>query len=259
MGETMNTEDSLTHDQSGTATAMAPPRPSTTARTGRNRSRLRVLILDDHALFAECLDLALTTSGHDVQKAELPVNPARSAKLLATVCRNRPDVVVLDLDLGAFGDGARLIPSLVQSGAAVVVVTADENHARWGECMRYGARKVMSKSAPLNEIVATLRRLGDGLTVLQPMEREELLQRWHENRVQEQALRARFNQLTVRESEVLGHLTHGRTVRDIATFSVVSEATVRTQVKSILSKLGVSSQIAAVAVAHQVDWRSPVD
>src|SRR6478752_4522201 len=106
MGETMDTEDSLTHDPSGTAAAMAPSRLPTTARTGRNRSRLRVLILDDHALFAECLDLALTTSGHDVQKAELPMNPARSAKLLATVCRNRPDVVVLDLDLGAFGDGA---------------------------------------------------------------------------------------------------------------------------------------------------------
>lgn len=254
----MHTDDALPHDQSGTTAVTAPPRPTPTTRTGRSRSRLRVLILDDHALFAECLDLALTTSGHDVQQAELPMNPAKSARLLTTVCRNSPDVVVLDLDLGAFGDGARLIPSLVQSGAAVVVVTADEDQARWGECMRYGARKVLSKSAPLNEIVATLRRLGDGLTVLQPLEREELLQRWHENRVQEQALRARFNRLTVRESEVLGHLTHGRTVRDIATLSVVSEATVRTQVKSILSKLCVTSQIAAVAVAHQVDWRSPV-
>jgi len=239
--------------------AASPARTGPTPRTGRSRSRLRVMILDDHALFAECLDLALTTSGHDAQVVELPTNPGRSASLLALVCRTRPDIVVLDLDLGPFGDGARLIPSLVQSGAAVVVVTADENHARWGECMRYGARKVLSKSSPLNEIVATLRRLGDGLTVLQPMEREELLRRWHENRVHEQALRTRFAQLTVRESEVLGHLTHGRTVRDIATMSVVSEATVRTQVKSILAKLEVNSQLAAVAATHEVDWRSPVD
>ena len=76
---------------------------------------------------------------------------------------------------------------------------------------------------------------------------------------QEQALRARLDLLTVRESEVLGHLTHGRTVRDIATLLVVSEATVRTQVKSILAKLEVSSQLAAVALARQLDWRSPVD
>ncbi|GAA4710678.1 response regulator transcription factor [Nocardioides conyzicola] len=257
--QTMNLDHQPTPDLRGAATAVAPTRPAGTARTGRSRCRLRVLILDDHALFAECLDLALTTSGHDVQKAELPTNPARSARLLTMVCRTRPDVVVLDLDLGAFGDGARLIPSLVQSGAAVVVVTADEDQARWGECMRYGARKVISKMMPLNEIVATLRRLGDGLPVLQATERQDLIRRWHENRVQEQVLRTKFNQLTVRESEILGHLTHGRTVRDIATLSVVSEATVRTQVKSILAKLGVSSQIAAVAVAHQVDWRSPVD
>ena len=217
------------------------------------------MIVDDHELFAECLDLALTTSGYDVQRGELPTNPGRSANLLSSVTKTRPDIVVLDLDLGPFGDGARLIPSLVQSGAAVVVVTADDDKARWGECMRYGARKVICKSAPLNEITATLRRLGEGLTVLQPMEREDLLKRWHETRVQEQVLRTRFDRLTVRESEVLGHLTFGRTVRDIATLSVVSEATVRTQVKSILAKLEVCSQLAAVAMARQLDWRSPVD
>jgi len=232
---------------------------SPTPKTGRARCRQRVMVLDDHALFAECLDLALTTSGYDVQKPELPTNAGRSANLLAMVSRTRPDIVVLDLDLGPFGDGARLIPGLVQTGAAVVVVTSDENRARWGECMRYGARKVLSKSAPLNEIVATLRRLGEGLSVLQPMEREDLLQRWHQHRVQEQVLRKRVDRLTVRESEVLGHLTHGRTVRDIATLSVVSEATVRTQVKSILSKLEVNSQLAAVALARQLEWRSPVD
>ena len=217
------------------------------------------MVIDDHALFAECLDLVLTTNGYEVQKGTLPTNPARSASLLALVSRARPDVVVLDLDLGPFGDGARLIPGLVQSGAAVVVVTADDDRARWGECMRLGARKVLSKGAPLNEIVATLRRLSEGLTVLQPTEREDLLRRWHESRVTEQLLRARVDRLTAREAEVLGHLTHGRTVRDIATLSVVSEATVRTQVKSILGKLEVSSQLAAVAVTRQVDWRSPVD
>jgi two-component system, NarL family, nitrate/nitrite response regulator NarL len=56
---------------------------------------------------------------------------------------------------------------------------------------------------------------------------------------------------------VLGHLMEGHTVHDIAALSVVSEATVRTQVKSILAKLEVSSQIAAVGMAHHVGWRQP--
>ena len=54
---------------------------------------------------------------------------------------------------------------------------------------------------------------------------------------------------------MLGALIEGRAVRTISKDSVVSEATVRTQVKSILSKLEVSSQLAAVGMANQVGWR----
>ena len=54
---------------------------------------------------------------------------------------------------------------------------------------------------------------------------------------------------------MLGALIEGRTVRAISEESVVSEATVRTQVKSILNKLEVSSQLAAVGMANQVGWK----
>jgi DNA-binding NarL/FixJ family response regulator len=71
------------------------------------------------------------------------------------------------------------------------------------------------------------------------------------------AVRERLDLLTVREAEVLGLLMTGLAVRDIADASVVSEATVRSQVKSILSKLEVSSQLAAVGLAHRVGWTAP--
>ena len=71
-------------------------------------------------------------------------------------------------------------------------------------------------------------------------------------------LRVRFESLSIREREILDHLISGRQVREIAELSVVSEATVRTQVKSILSKLGVTSQLAAVTLALQTRWRPPV-
>jgi two-component system nitrate/nitrite response regulator NarL len=259
MGETSNASD-RTHQAVAVAARTGPRGPAGSGvSTGRGRTKQRVMLLEDHVLFAETLDLTLTRSGYDVRRAELPSNPGRSATLLAQVCRVHPDVVLLDLDLGQFGDGARLIAPLVQSGAAVVVVTADDDRARWGECLRYGARKVIRKTAPLNEILATLRRLGEGLPVLEPGERDELVRIWHEDRMLQQAMRARLAQLTHREAEVFGHLTHGRTVREIAALSVVSEATVRTQVKSILAKLGVCSQIAAVSIGNQLGWRSPVD
>ena len=105
--------------------------------------------------------------------------------------------------------------------------------------------------------MATVRRLNQGLPVMDRDEREDLLQAWHKERQEHQELRTRLGRLTAREREVLGHLMEGHTVRDIARISVVSEATVRTQVKSILAKLEVSSQLAAVGLAHTVGWRPP--
>ncbi len=171
--------------------------------------------------------------------------------------RQRPRVALLDLDLGRFGNGEKLIAPLASAGINVVVVTASVDRARWGEAVRFGARKVLAKSRPLNDILATVRRINQGLQVMTREEREELLEAWVTERSHLVDLQGRLDQLTVREREVLAHLMRGRTVREIATVGVVSEATVRTQVKAILAKLEVTSQIAAVGLAHQVGWRPP--
>ena len=70
-------------------------------------------------------------------------------------------------------------------------------------------------------------------------------------------MRERFDQITRREAEVLDLLMGGHQVSEIARTRVVSESTVRTQVKSILAKLQVSSQLTAVGLAHQVGWKPP--
>ncbi len=219
------------------------------------RSSVRVLIVEDHVLFAESLELALSMEGYDVRRVPIPVHGGSPAALLASMSRLKPRIVLLDLDLGLFGNGTRLIRPLAESGANVIVVTASADKARWGECLRLGARKTLQKTRPLNDILAIVRRINQGLPVLDREEREELLQLWHRQRQEKHELQTRLDCLTTREGEVLGHLMAGRPVRDIARLSVVSEATVRTQVKSILSKLGVSSQLAAVGLAHHVGWR----
>jgi DNA-binding NarL/FixJ family response regulator len=150
------------------------------------------------------------------------------------------------------------VEPLAGSGAGVVVVTGSTDRARWGDAIRSGARKVLSKSEPLSEILAAVRRIIAGLPVMDREEREELVAEWTRHRFEAQGLQERLELLTVREREVLGHLMKGRAVREIAGLSVVSEATVRTQVKSILAKLEVSSQLAAVGMAHEIGWRTPV-
>ena len=218
------------------------------------RSKLKVLIIEDHALFAESLQLALNLEGYDVEC--LPVSQVGGAQgVLAAVGRIRPRIVLLDLDLGGVGDGVRLITPMVKAGIEVVVVTASSDRARWGECLHWGARKVLSKSQQLNEILATVRRINQGFPVIDREEREALINYGHEQGLERVALQRRLALLTPREETVLGELMRGRTVRDISTSSFVSEATVRTQVKAILSKLEVSSQLAAVGLANSAGWQ----
>jgi two-component system nitrate/nitrite response regulator NarL len=218
------------------------------------RSDVRVVIIEDHALFAESLELALSLEGYDVRRSPQPAAGSSVNALVAAVLRMRPRIVLLDLDLGFYGDGARIIAPLSAAGSQVVVVTGSADRPCWGECLRNGARKVHMKTQPLNDILATVRRINQGFPVIDRAERDTLVQLWYEQRHEHQRMTARLQLLTHREEEVLGQLMKGHTVREIATDSVVSEATVRTQVKSILAKLEVSSQLAAVGMAHAATW-----
>jgi two-component system nitrate/nitrite response regulator NarL len=222
---------------------------------GLTRADHRVLIIDDHVLFAESLELALSLEGYDVRRLELPEEGGSMATLRSLALRANPRTVILDLDLGRFGDGVNLISPLAHAHVNVVVVTASQELGRWGECMRLGARKVLTKSGALQQALSTVRRLHQGLPVTTREELESLLDAWsHQSRIDDD-IRRRLDRLTPRERQVLEALIEGRTVRAISQDSVVSEATVRTQVKSILNKLEVSSQLAAVGMANQIGWR----
>jgi two-component system, NarL family, nitrate/nitrite response regulator NarL len=224
----------------------------------RSLGLTRVAIVEDHLLFAEAMDVALTLEGHDVHRVQITDEAVTAGHLLAAILRLRPRVVLLDLDLGPTGNGVRLVDPLTRAGIAVVVVTGSIERARWGECVRYGARTVLPKSTPLNTILATIRQIGEGRPVLGRDERDRLVAHYRQEKVAVQDIRGRLDLLTSREREILAHLMTGRAVREIARESFVSEATVRTQVKSILAKLEVSSQLAAVGAALKAHWRPPV-
>ena len=226
--------------------------------SGTTRGEHRVLIIDDHVLFAESLELALSLEGYDVRRLELPEDGGSMATIRSLALRAKPRTVLLDLDLGRFGDGMNLIAPLARANANVVILTASEDVGRWGGCMRLGARKVLPKSGALQQALATVRRLHQGLPVVTREELESLLDAWSRDRQVHEDIQRRLDLLTPRERQVLGSLIEGRTVRAISEESVVSEATVRTQVKSILSKLEVSSQLAAVGMANQIGWRQGV-
>ena len=133
---------------------------------GASRGEHRVLIIDDHLLFAESLELALSLEGYDVRRLEPPDEGGSMATLRSLALRANPRTVLLDLDLGRFGDGINLVAPLARANANVVVLTASDDVGRWGACMRLGARKVLSKTGALQQALATVRRLHQGLPVV---------------------------------------------------------------------------------------------
>lgn len=217
---------------------------------------MRIAIVDDHVLFGEAITLTLEAEGYLVRRVQLGED-STLATVLATLLRAAPRIVLLDLDLGQVGDGMRLIKPLAAAGITVIVVTGSGESARRGECLRRGARAVLTKTSPLNEVVDIVRRARDGRPLMDPTDRQRLIDAAMHQREEVRDLRARFDRLTRREAEVLGALMRGMAVREIARSAVVSEATVRTQVKSILAKLELSSQIAAVGAAYRIGWRPP--
>ncbi|GAB6985650.1 response regulator transcription factor [Nocardioides pyridinolyticus] len=217
----------------------------------------RVTIVEDHDLFAEALDLAITLQGHQVQRVSALGPGTTHVTLLQAVLRQRPEVVLLDLDLGPAADGGQLVRPLTEEGVPVVVLSATRDPSRLGQCLAEGARAVVPKWAELNSIIGGIRCVVAGLPAMDRGERERLLASYAEEHRRIRETRAALASLSRREGEVLGRLMDGVPVSDIARSSYVSEATVRTQVKSIRAKLGVTSQLAAVGAARRARWQPP--
>lgn len=214
----------------------------------------RVLIVEDHALLAESLRCALRAEDVKVMVAPL----VDQATLIAAVQADPPDVILLDLQLGdRVGDGTQLVRPFTLAGARVLVVSGVTDRCRLAAAVEQGAVGIVGKSQPFDELLEAVLAVTRGEQVLTPDERRQLVTDLRCSREQEQAVRARFDRLTHREQQVLHALGEGMSVGNIAQEWVVSEATVRSQVRGVLMKLGVTSQLEAVAHAARSGWLRP--
>jgi len=216
-------------------------------------SAQRVAIVEDHGLIAHTLAAALQRAGVDAAVLPLP----EDGDLVGAVAAAGPDLVLLDLDLGAWGDGTQVIAPLVAANCTVVVLSGVEDPVRRARCVEQGAVGVLSKSLAFDDLFTAVKRaLADG-TLLTSHERQEELALLREHEREEQHRLGPFEELSRREAEVLGELMAGRSVEQIADASFVSVTTVRTQVRAILTKLGASSQVAAIGRAREAGWVPP--
>lgn len=213
----------------------------------------RVLIIEDHALLAESLALALRLRHFGEVEIADPEN-LDAKSVLAVVERVRPAVVLLDLFLGEAGSSVPLIDDIVQRGATVLILTASQDRVMLARCLEAGAAGVFAKSQPFESLISWVTDAALGRTTMRPAAREDLLNELAEHRLGSDELRSALGRLTDREAAVLGALIEGLNAEEIATTQYVAVSTVRSHIRSILGKLGVNSQLAAVALARRAGW-----
>lgn len=165
----------------------------------------------------------------------------------------RPRVLVVSHDLGELGSGEHLIGPMCAAGAAVVCLVPAHDEDSAARCLGRGAHACVSKIEPLDALISTVLGLARGRSTAPGATVRPARVAVGPCTQHPQDL---FG-LTPREASVLGQLMRGSTVADIARDSYVSEATVRTQVRSILTKLHVRSQVQAVALAAREGWEPP--
>ncbi len=226
------------HSGSGSATAPDPDPP--------------VLVVHDHVLLSEALTIALRSRG--VPAVRCPVTDAES--VLAHATTMQPSVVLLDLELEGKSrdrpiDSAELAGALRADGWTVVAVTRHRKPDRIAAVVAAGAAAILWKSTPLAELLRVVAEVAAGNSMITYKERRRWLTLHRQLQADARQRANRLNRLTPRERQVLDLLAQGHRAAAIADALVVSLTTVRSQIRSILAKLEVKSQLEAVALARQ--------
>jgi DNA-binding NarL/FixJ family response regulator len=208
--------------------------------------RPAVVVVDDHSLVADTVALALRDRG-------IAVDAVEPAAFIERISEDAPPggLVLLDLDLGAGRDGVELVPRLRRAGWRVLMFTASRNQTRLAVAVAAGALGWVCKSSPFDDLVEAVVRAAAGQSLLSAGEHSRLLAVARTAGAAVQQERQRWQRLTPREREVVSRIVAGRRPSLIAQEFVVSVATVRSQIRSILAKLEVSSQLEVAALVRR--------
>lgn len=212
----------------------------------------RVVVVARLQLIAQAVGAALRELG--VEAEPLPWDRATDAPGRSL---GAGDVVVMIDDLASPADVASTCNLVVGLPARCVVLSRRPPGPAWGALLAAGAAAVLTPERSLEEIHAVVCQVAGGEAVMDDDRRAELMSSWDAWRAEDERLRARLARLSPREEQVLLLLSEGSSVVDIINTLGIAEATVRSHVKSMRRKLGVDSQLGAVAMLHRLEQSMP--
>jgi two-component system NarL family response regulator len=208
---------------------------------------IRVLIVDDHALFRRGLEMVLE------QEPDIEVvgEASDGAEALTKAVDSTPDIVLLDVRMPKRGgiDACTAIKDAVPS-AKIIMLTISDEEADLYDAIKAGAMGYLLKEISIEEVASAIRAVHGGQSLISPSMASKLLSEFAsmikrgDDRQQVPAPR-----LTDREMEVLRLVAKGMNNRDIAKELFISENTVKNHIRNILEKLQLHSRMEAVVYA----------
>jgi DNA-binding NarL/FixJ family response regulator len=211
------------------------------------RATVRVLLADDQALVRTGFRMILKSE----PGIEVVGEAADGEQAVAAARRLRPDVAVMDVRMPRV-DGLEATRRLLAAPGAttrVLILTTFDLDEYVYDALRAGASGFLLKDGPAEQLVAGIRTVADGGALLAPTVTRRLIEEFARRAAP--VAPASLSELTARERTVLEHLARGRSNAEIAPELVLGEATIKTHVARVLSKLGLRDRTQAVVYAYE--------
>ncbi len=210
--------------------------------------KIRILLVDDQAMVRAGLRMIL-----EAESDILVIGEAEDGVRAITLVHNlKPDVVLMDIQMPVMNglEATRRIVKETEGASRVLILTTFERDDYIFEALRSGASGFILKNAPPEDLVTAVRVIAEGNGLLAPSITRRIISEFAKRPVRP-PVKNEVEHLTEREIEVLKLIARGKTNAEIASELVVSEATVKTHVSNLLTKLGLRDRVQAVVYAYE--------
>jgi DNA-binding NarL/FixJ family response regulator len=215
---------------------------------------VRVVVADDQVLVRTGFRMILAADGIDVV-----AEATTGVEAVDAVRRTKPDVVLMDIrmpELDGLAATRRILTGAPGEPRVIILTTFDLDHYVYA-ALTAGASGFLLKDVTPEHLVAAVRMVRTGDALLAPAITKRLVERFARRDPDARSLHRDLAALTPREVEVLKLLAQGLSNAELASSLHLSEATVKTHVARILSKLGLRDRVQAVVAAYQTGLVTP--
>jgi DNA-binding NarL/FixJ family response regulator len=211
--------------------------------------KIKVLLVDDQVMVRKGFRLLLEAEEdmHIIGEAE------NGADAISQISGTNPDVVLMDIQMPVM-DGLEATRQIVDSkpeiSPRVLILTTFEKDEYIFEALRSGASGFLLKNAPPEDLIDAIRIVASGNALLAPSVTRRIISEFAKISFPEK-YKSKLEQLTVREVEVLQLVVKGNTNAEIANALFISEATVKTHISNIFTKLDLRDRVQAVVFGYE--------